>query len=482
MLSIAFLLFALVSAKYIIPGGRWYDTSGSILNAHAGCIVLSNGTFWLFGEYKTQGQIEGGGIAVYSSPDLATWTPHGLALTPVAGHSYISPENIIQRPKVVWSEESRKWHMHWHADNAAYGLLLQGLAESSRIQGPYTFVRATTPLGNWSQDFGLFTDYKSHKSYSLYSNGDRKEARDVYITAYDNSNSNLTSIVHRFPKYDLEAPTVLQTDSSYFALMSHKTGYRPNNVVAFRADHLSGPWSQPYFIAPPYTRTYNSQSGFTLRIAGTQATTHLYIGDQWDSNSLWESRYIWLPLTIGTTASGTERVGLEWHDVYDLDVRTGVVRGVNGTAYYAADAEVAGDAELQEATFTATGVIATGIAGNSSTVTFGGVQGSGGEQWVSFYYQNTDDMGFGDQPGGSPDRVGGAWALRRISGVVVNGRGEEVQTLYQRDTHKGVVLSAPLKLRLEKGANRITVGGLWNGVDVKGADLDRIVVYPVEEG
>jgi hypothetical protein len=83
--------------------------------------------------------------------------------------------------------------------------------------------------------------------------------------------------------------------------------------------------------------------------------------------------------------------------------------------------------------------------------------------------------------GGSPDRIGGAWQLRRISSVVVNGDAQNVETLYQRDTHKGIILSAPLQLTLKEGnGNTITVGGLFNGFDYKGADLDKIVVYPPE--
>lgn len=123
----------------------------------------------------------------------------------------------------------------------------------------------------------------------------------------------------------------------------------------------------------------------------------------------------------------------------------------------------------------------TNIYGNASTVTFSGVKGSGKPQWVSFYYQNIDDMGFGDQPGGSPDRIGGAWQLRRIASVVVNGDTQNLETLYQRDTHKGIILSTPLKLNLTDGDNEITIGGLWNGVDFKGADIEKIVVYPPEE-
>ena len=36
---------------------------------------------WLFGEYKVEGQTEGGGVRVYSSDDLAKWEDHGLALS-----------------------------------------------------------------------------------------------------------------------------------------------------------------------------------------------------------------------------------------------------------------------------------------------------------------------------------------------------------------------------------------------------------------
>lgn len=119
--------------------------------------------------------------------------------------------------------------MWWHADNSSYGWLLQGFATADTIAGPYTFVNATAPLGNWSQDFGMFTDYKDGKTYSLYSNGDRKEGRDVYLTSFNEDITDLDEVIHRWDKFDLEAPTIIQTEKSYYALMSHKTGYRPNS-------------------------------------------------------------------------------------------------------------------------------------------------------------------------------------------------------------------------------------------------------------
>jgi len=73
----------LASAAWIVPGARWRDTDGNLVNAHAGCVTVDekSGKFFLFGEYKVQGQVEGGGIAVYSSDDLATWKSHGMALS-----------------------------------------------------------------------------------------------------------------------------------------------------------------------------------------------------------------------------------------------------------------------------------------------------------------------------------------------------------------------------------------------------------------
>ena len=47
-----------------------------------------------------------------------------------------------------------------------------------------------------------------------------------------------------------------------------------------RADSLEGPWSQPFFVAPAYTRTFSTQSGFSWCIDGTKQTTYLYMADQ----------------------------------------------------------------------------------------------------------------------------------------------------------------------------------------------------------
>lgn len=79
---LAALLAVPTQGRYIVPGGRWHDTNGSVINAHGAGITFDHqsGRFWWFGEYKTEKQPEGGGVAVYSSEDLSTWTFGGLAL------------------------------------------------------------------------------------------------------------------------------------------------------------------------------------------------------------------------------------------------------------------------------------------------------------------------------------------------------------------------------------------------------------------
>ena len=46
--------------------------------------------------------------------------------------------------------------------------------------------------------------------------------------------------------------------------------------------------------------------------------------------------------------------------------------------------------------------IVTGIQGANNTLTIRNIRGTGKPQWVSFWYINQDDMGYGDQPGASP--------------------------------------------------------------------------------
>ena len=88
----------------------------------------------------------------------------------------------------------------------------------------------------------------------------------------------------------------------YFLIVSSKTGYRPHPDKVFWATSLAGPWSGGTDIAPESTNTYNSQSTFVLTIAGSSQTTYMFMGDAWDSSGTSASNYMWLPLSVSTSA------------------------------------------------------------------------------------------------------------------------------------------------------------------------------------
>ena len=83
-------------------------------------------------------------------------------------------------------------------------------------------------------------------AYALYSNGDSAAGRDVVISSINEDKTNLTEVIYTFPgwsqfslyftdkrrscahrsmpDFDLEAPTIIRTDKSYYLIASHKTG------------------------------------------------------------------------------------------------------------------------------------------------------------------------------------------------------------------------------------------------------------------
>jgi hypothetical protein len=77
------------------------------------------------------------------------------------------------------------------------------------------------------------------------------------------------------------------------------TGWRPNPNVYATATSLSGPWTEFKDIAPPDANTYQAQSTMLLKIVGSKETSVIFMGDIWNPNALWDSRYLWMPLEMG---------------------------------------------------------------------------------------------------------------------------------------------------------------------------------------
>ena len=87
------------------PGEVWNDTENAPINAHGGCVVFHNGTYYWFGEDRTK--FESNGVSCYSSTDLYNWKRIGLALKtdgqPREDLNDISQGRLFERPKVIYN-------------------------------------------------------------------------------------------------------------------------------------------------------------------------------------------------------------------------------------------------------------------------------------------------------------------------------------------------------------------------------------------
>ena len=90
-------------AQAPMDGGVWKDNTGKHINAHGGNIFNYKGTYYWYGESRSQDgkPYSSLGVSCFTSKDLKKWTNHGLVL-PVSNEpgSDIEGGCITERPKV----------------------------------------------------------------------------------------------------------------------------------------------------------------------------------------------------------------------------------------------------------------------------------------------------------------------------------------------------------------------------------------------
>ena len=95
--------------KPICSGEIWADNQGVHVNAHGGCILLHDGTYYWYGEYKSDTTCNAMvGIMCYSSMILTDCSNVWVAL-PVEqtdSTSDIIQGCIMERPKVIYNERT----------------------------------------------------------------------------------------------------------------------------------------------------------------------------------------------------------------------------------------------------------------------------------------------------------------------------------------------------------------------------------------
>src|SRR3954468_507267 len=303
---------AVAATETITPGTQWTDTAGNRLQAHGAGIFTVGSTYYMVGEDKSAGATFTA-VACYSSTDLVHWTRQANALSRQASGD-LAAGRIVERPKVIFNSSTGKYVLWMHIDNTAYQDRRAGVATSSTPCGPYTYLGASGPLGHQSRDLGLFKD-DDGTAYLMHDD----PAGSLRIDRLSADYTTAQSAVASFP--ELEAPAIAKVGSRYFLLGSHLTGWGTNDNVYATATSLSGPWSSFTNVAPAGTRTYDSQTSFLLPVTGSAGTSYVYIGDRWNSNDLYSSLPVWLPITLSSTGTAA----LSWYPSWGIDIAAGTI-------------------------------------------------------------------------------------------------------------------------------------------------------------
>lgn len=112
----------------------------------------------MIGEDKSTSEEYFQGVNCYSSSNLVEWSFEDQILSPTTD-GVLGPERILERPKVIYNERTKKYIMWAHLDDLATRKNASvGVAISDSVCGRYTFLATWRPLGFQSRDIGLFKD------------------------------------------------------------------------------------------------------------------------------------------------------------------------------------------------------------------------------------------------------------------------------------------------------------------------------------
>ncbi len=296
----------------------WLDNNGDTINAHGGGILFQNGKYYWFGEKRGISASEG--VNVYSSTDLYNWKFEELALAQDSTNaaSDIATGCIMERPKVIYNEITKKYTMWFHLELKGHGYTAAraAVAVSDYITGPYKFIKSFSPNGNMSRDMTLFKD-DDGTAYLIYSSNENYDLRIAKLSDDFLSVTIKDSLLfsnHR------EAPALFKFNNKYYLITSGCTGWKANKASLYITENLFEKWSESPtnpMIGNNADKTFGGQSAYILPIAGKR-NQFIFIADEWHPNNLKDSRYFWLPIQLSNKPiiEWMYKWQLNWFDKY----------------------------------------------------------------------------------------------------------------------------------------------------------------------
>ncbi len=303
--------------RRFFPAGDWYDMNSRLIESHDGNILYTRGKYYWYGQIMNTDspEIEAVGVSVYSSNDLLNWTEE----QPIV---YGGRLHIIERPHVIYNATTSKYVM-WGHNVISYPNSRAFIAYGDNPTGPFTIFSTTyNPNGEGLNDMNLFKDADG-KAYVLYSNGINTKFFISLLT--DDYLGTTETFLNPANHNGREAPAMFIRNGIHYLVTSGLSGWAPNmNTYATSTTGVLGTWStrvNPFLPSAEedYTLAFRSQTTHILEIPG-RAGSYIYMGDRFNytdvnNGSLYGSRHVWLPITMGTGTIMT----IPWKSSWDLD-------------------------------------------------------------------------------------------------------------------------------------------------------------------
>ncbi|MCE3050199.1 hypothetical protein HAX54_046621 [Datura stramonium] len=331
---------------YYHPGRIWLDTEGNPIQAHGGGILYDARTkmYYWYGEYKDgptyhahkkgAARVDVIGVGCYSSKDLWTWKNEGIVLAAEEKNEThdLHKSNVLERPKVIHNEKTGKYVMWMHIDDANYTKASVGVAISDLPTGPFNYLYSKQPHGYDSRDMTLFKD-DDGVAYLIYSSEHNK---DLHIGPLNEEYIDVTQSMRKILiGQHREAPALFKHQGTYYMITSGCTSWSPNEALAHASESIMGPWEtigNPCIGGNKIFRltTFFAQSTFVVPLSGLPGL-FIFMADRWNPADLKDSRYVWLPLTVGRPLDHHpeynfgfplwSRVSIYWHKKWRLPYR-----------------------------------------------------------------------------------------------------------------------------------------------------------------
>lgn len=316
-----------------LTGEYWYDDNGGLIQAHGGGILYDekSGLYYWYGEARETSEVPEHlqkyaswgwriGVACYSSSDLYNWKYEGLALEmPEDTDNLPYPESdigvgkVLERPKVIYNEETGKYVMWMHIDNGWYGYSRAGVAVADSPTGPFEYLGSYRPGDKMGRDMTVFQD-DDGTAYIYFSTDENGclavcKLSEDYLSCTDEVSYCI------WWKWR-EAPAVFKYNDTYYMITSGCTGWAANEADYATASSPMGPWTQcgNPCVGDGADVTFGGQSAYVLPYDAENGK-FIFIADIWRPDYHSESGFIWLPIQINSDGS----LRIEWFDEWTLD-------------------------------------------------------------------------------------------------------------------------------------------------------------------